>query len=541
MKQTLLFLSLLVSLTSFSQVSLVKDIQSGPSSGNPQNLTIFNNGFSDKLYFSATTLAQGNEIWISNDGTGPQTSILANINPNFGAGSFPQKITAAGNFRVYFTADDGSQGREIWYSNGIGANIYLDLYAGSQGSNPTELISNGVNGVFAACYPFIGGIDYGTEIVNVVNSAATDIATGALNGEPENLYYDPVNGILYFSGNSQSGDGKELYQWTGSGSPAALIADINSNPMGDSNPKHFVNLNDKIYFTANDGNSGNELFELDYNSGNQVLLVKDINTNTIDSNPGEKIIFKNKIYFAADDGVNGIELWESDGTDSGTQLVTDLYSGPQGSEPENFTIYNNRLYFTANHPILGKELFYVTTSGSVINASNIASGSSSSNPQYLKVYNGKLYFSANDGVNGIELWETAGTSFSTVMTANINPTGSSDPRELVVMDGVKLLFSADNGSTGRELFRYFDPNLLSVNDSEIKSGLQLYPSPTEGNFSIKTNQIISNITIFDLQGKSVKTFQGMEKQFNIEELTSGLYFINIKTDKGETTKKLIKQ
>lgn len=540
MKQAILFLLLSTSIASFSQVSLVKNIQSGTASGNPQNLTIFNNGFTDKLYFSATTLAQGNEIWISNDGTGPQTSILANINPNFGAGSFPQKITAAGNFRVYFTADDGAQGREIWYSNGLGANIYLDLYAGSQGSNPTELISNGVNGVFAACSPFIAGTDYGTEIVNVANGAVTDIATGALNGEPENLYYDSINGILYFSGNSQSGDGKELYQWTSSGSPAVLIADINSNPMGDSNPKHFINLNDKIYFTANDGNSGNELFELDYNAGNQVFLVKDINTNGIDSNPGEKIVFNNRIYFAADDGINGVELWESDGTDSGTQLVSDLYSGPQGSEPENLTIYNNRLYFTANHPILGKELFYATASGSVINASNIASGSSSSNPQYLKVYNSKLYFSANDGINGIELWETAGTSFSTVMTEDINPTGSSDPRELVVMDGVKLLFSADNGSTGRELFKYFDPNLLSVSESDIQQGIKLSPNPISNQFALKTNQKILGISVYDIQGKLVKLFQDNNEQYYIRELTSGLYFLNIKTDNGSVTKKLIK-
>lgn len=522
----------------YAQVSLVRDISSGANSSNPENLTIFNNGFDDTLYFSATTLAEGNEIWKSNDATAGQTGLLADINPNPGVGSFPQKFTVAGNFRVYFTADDGSIGREIWSTNGVGANLYLDLYTGSTSSNPTELVSNGVNAIFASCDIFINTLNLGTEIINTVNNTATDVGTGPLDAEPENLYLETANNYIYFSGNNQSGSGKELYQW-GDGTFGAMVADINPNPMGDSNPNHFINLNDKIYFTADDGNVGNELFELDYNSGNQVILIKDISAGSLGSNPGEKIVFNNKIYFVADDGTNGVELWESDGTNSGTQLVLDLYTGTQGSNPQNFTIYNNRLYFTAEHPSFGIELFYMTTAGNVILASNIAAGASSSNPQYLKVYNGKLYFSANNGINGNELWETAGTSFSTVMTADINPSGSSDPRELVVMDGNQLLFSANDGTMGRELWKYVDPT-LSV-DAISKNSFKMYPNPTDKMFSIESNETIKEVNIFNLQGSKVMSFERGLEYYNLEDLTSGVYFVNIETDKGNVTKKLIKQ
>ncbi|MFD2726730.1 ELWxxDGT repeat protein [Hyunsoonleella rubra] len=537
MKTKLLILLSFTYLLNYAQVSQVKDINSGSASSNPENLTIFNNGFDDTLYFTATTTAQGNEMWKSNDATSAQTTILADINPNTGTGSFPKTLTKAGNFRLYFTADDGTTGREIWYTNGVGATLYFDLYAGSTGSNPTELVSNGTNGVFASCHT-LTSIDYGTEIVNTASFSITDVGTGALNGEPENLYFETANNIIYFSGNNQSGSGKELYQWN-DGSNGTLVADINTNPMGDSNPNHFINLNDKIYFSAEDGNVGNELFELDYNGGNQVVIVKDININAGSSNPGEKIVFNNKIYFSADDGINGTELWESDGTNAGTQLVFDLYSGIQGSNPKNFTIYNNRLYFSALHPSLGTELFYMTTSGNVILASNIASGASSSNPEYLKVYNGKLYFSATDGINGIELWETSGTAFSTLMTADINTAGSSDPSELVVMDGNKLVFSADDGVSGRELWKYIDPT-LSSDTFELDNQIVLFPNPANDTFSIRSNLKVDAVLLMDISGKQIKTFKSNLEDYSIRDIMSGMYFVNIQTDKGSVLKKLVK-
>ena len=56
-------------------------------------------------------------------------------------------------------------------------------------------------------------------------------------------------------------------------------------------------------------------------------MVKDIRPGTSGSFPDRLTDVAGTLFFRADDGTNGNELWKSDGTASGTVMVKNIRSG----------------------------------------------------------------------------------------------------------------------------------------------------------------------------------------------------------------------
>src|SRR6202023_2563521 len=61
------------------------------------------------------------------------------------------------------------------------------------------------------------------------------------------------------------------------------------------------------------------------------------------------------LFFPANDGVHGAELWQSNGTAAGTVMIKDINAGPANSYPFDLVNANGTLFFSANDGIHSAE------------------------------------------------------------------------------------------------------------------------------------------------------------------------------------------
>jgi ELWxxDGT repeat protein len=188
-------------------------------------------------------------------------------------------------------------------------------------------------------------------------------------------------------------------------------------------------------------------------------LVDDIAPGSAGSDPADLTAMGGELYFSASNGT-GRQLWKSDGTATGTVMLTDV-SG--GADPEDLTAADGELFFSATDPAHGRELWQSdgTTAGTTL-ISDIAAGAASSDPHDIAYAIGQqdnttpaqvlVYFSASDGPDGYQLWRSDGTVAGTVMVTDVNPDPDAGlaPADISPLTGTTAMFSGDDGVHGRE-------------------------------------------------------------------------------------------
>lgn len=70
---------------------------------------------------------------------------------------------------------------------------------------------------------------------------------------------------------------------------------------------------------------------------------------------------------------------------------------------------------------------------------------------------------------------------------------------------------------------------------------QIYPNPTKNIFQIKNNSEIEKLTIFDYLGKVILTQTQNNNEINVENLSKGIYIIEIQLENEKVYKKFIKE
>jgi len=399
---------------------LVKDINAGLNHGINYNSAMGFEAAGNTLYFLADDGTAGEELWKS-DGTTSGTVLVKDINPGSG-NSDVDSVEVIGN-TIYFAADDGVNGKELWKSDGTtsGTVLVKDINPGSAGADISDFVQ--INGTLY----FLA--DDGNNNKSLWKSDGTTSGTVKVSGTPSSGINESsskpdlviLGSDIFFVSNTDV-----LWKSDGTASGTSIVKDI--SVPGASYARYNlqqITINNTLYFTASDSLSKNyELWKSDGTTSGTVL-VKDINPN---GSAVQTTLHKsgNTLYFTANDGTNGYELWKSDGTTSGTSLIKDIYQGGlthwsynQLQYSEVVDLGNGMVLFEAIDTLHGIELW--TTDGTTANTSIVADLNQSTDDIYgisvnFTPFQNDLYFLSsvgNDTRNNTGLWKTDGTSGGT--------------------------------------------------------------------------------------------------------------------------------
>jgi hypothetical protein len=84
--------------------------------------------------------------------------------------------------------------------------------------------------------------------------------------------------------------------------------------------------------------------------------------------------------------------------------------------------------------------------------------------------------------------------------------------------------------------------LLNKDFNKTEIDITVYPNPNNGVFKIENNAnvIINEIVLYDLQGRKMNFNKKNKNEINIQTLCTGVYMLNIYTNKGLVIKKVVK-
>jgi len=563
---------------------LIKDVS--PYNGGIGYLNEYNG---QAIFVGGENTFEEREIWIS-DGTEAGTVLLKDIDQTGNRGGNVKEMFSFNN-KVYFSANNHTDGVELWKTDGTTTALVKDINVGPFYSNPNSFVE--MNGFF---YFKATTNTEGTELWKSDGTEAGTVIVKDINiGADDGLFLGNIvvlNNVLYFYANDGT-NGRELWKSDGTEAGTVMVKDINDAGDSNTNSNRSVDLfvlNNAIYFNAHDNTGDIEVWKSDGTEAG-TLMLKNINASG-SSQPDKYTLFNNSLYFIAIDGYgsgeHGKELWKTDGTEAGTVLVKDIYEGTSGSDPDYLTVSGANLFFKANNgwSINGNELWKTDgTTTSMVKDINI--GSESSYPGALVNHNDVLFFVAREATHGQELWKSDGTEAGTIMVKDAF-TGTDNSNIISIVsfgnvilygnsvDGNNKLWKSDGTESGTELFQdinypqnfyvhnttlYFtasdgligaelyklNQSALAVDDvSKEFTKVTVFPNPTNGMVSLKIeNQEIQHVKVYSVFGKEVMHIDSKNnhslENINLTPLSSGIYLLKIKTATHSFTRKVIKK
>jgi len=526
-KRIISFVLVLFSVQSSFCQSLVKDINIGNGNSNPANFIRLGNS----TCFIANDELHGYELWIT-DGTEAGTTRVKDINPGVGDGCFYHgsvfrkisQLQVLGK-NVYFFANDGVHGFELWCSDGtdLGTHLVKDIMPGA-GSSSTDLsITRAGSYLYFAASDALHGIELwrsdGTDTGTVL---LKDLYPGPQSGNPLYLFAD--SDVVYFAANDKV-NGYGLWKTNGTEDGTVFLKNVApSGGLSDSIP--YIKFKGELYFSGVSIDYGTELWKTN-GTPDGTVLVKDINPGKAEAFPSHFNVLKDRLVFSAITKQNGKELWQSDGTEAGTGLIKDIYPGKESSDPGQPVVIKDKIYFIASDTINHAELWVSDLSDTGTRVFYPTKPAGNQHFKNLFADNGWMYFTTDSANTGFELWSSDGTAEGTKMLSEIcQGTCGSEPCNFYRSDTI-LFFCAFDDLHGNELW-CLGNNITFIQQITTQKASDIYIDPLRRtlNQMRQTGSDIIYIKIFDLSGNELYTqYIKDPNQVSSEKFKSGIYFL----------------
>ena len=387
----------------------------------------------------------GTELFVT-DGTIDGTRVLKDINPDSADGIQVHFVSSVGDRvadlaavgdTVFFVADDGERGNELWKTDGTeaGTQIVKDIFPGPDDSMDFPRLTA------IGDYVFFFAMDNETNGTELWKSDGTEAGTIRVSNINPNVGESAISGATATDGIIaavkdklfwRGFDGTDIALWVSDGTAQGTIklldatsGSINSNNFMDSLTAH----GDKLILRAQTTGNGGELWISDGTVAGTQLLANLRNgslSGLISSTSYAKI--GDELYFAAEAGNFGVELWKTDGTEAGTTQVININSSGD-SDPEQIVNVNGTLYFSAR--VQDRDLYRSNGSseGTFAVVKTDPNSITDLDPEYITVSGGGVFFRGYDPEIGDELFFVCcdgAMNHSITPVADVNGNGASE-------------------------------------------------------------------------------------------------------------------
>jgi ELWxxDGT repeat protein len=455
----------------------------------------------NRVYFRGFEQTTGAELWAT-DGTPEGTALLKDTHPGVMSGlNWSLDLFTASDDRVFFSADDGTHGVELWSSDGTetGTTMVADLLAGSESSLipfifpifPAQIGRHLLHEWWNQRGFVLGSLDLDTGAITRLRSTADrpGSAFRCVFDDPCLLIDETSSGIAFLAADVDHG----AEPWATDGQPAAtrLAADVRpgtDSSMPAAGLDHaFAELDERLLVVARDAADGSQLFAI---SSTGVTKLTD---GVGPEQPGIVVRWKDAAYFGTAAGfwrtdgtlggaiqlaggdcnrrtLPGVEdlffinfgrLWATDGTVGGTRRVApaiDVFVQLMAATVDGGG--RQRVYFAGSDTTAGLELWVTDgTDGGTHRVIDLRPGSEGGMPHdpstydqvnpILVAHGGRAFFVADDGTTGEELWVSDGTTGNATLLSVVDGPDGAEPRWLAAV-GERIYFAADDGVHGRE-------------------------------------------------------------------------------------------